>query len=305
LISFTCNICGEHNEVEHLPSEPASCGCGSNSRIRALIHLLSMELFGESIELSRFPKLRTIRGLGISDHAGYAAVLAEKFDYTNTQYDREPRFDLTVTHPQLYGTYDFILAADVVEHIAPPIEAAFKEVCQLLRPSGFFGVTVFCNPQDQMREHFPELHEFRTVQLGEQTVLLNRRRDGTLELREDLIFHGGTGSTLEMREFGISQLERKLVDAGFREVHFLREEIAANGVVIDHDLSQPLIARKEPFHMSPAQRHELVNEWRRADSELQTQRERAERLAQEISFASQTRWVRLGRKIGLGPKFSS
>ena len=133
---------------------------------------------------------------------GYAGILAEKFDYTNTQYDREPRMDLTESHPKLHGTYDFILCADVLEHIAPPIERALDESCRLLKPHGFLGITVFCNPADRLREHFPGLNQFRIVPLGDSTVLINRRTDGALEIRDDLIFHGGTGTTLEMREFG-------------------------------------------------------------------------------------------------------
>ena len=57
----------------------------------------------------------------------------------------------------------------------------------------------YCNPEDRLREHFPELHEFRIVPLGEANVLINRRRDGALEIRDDLVFHGGSGATLEMR----------------------------------------------------------------------------------------------------------
>src|SRR4051794_4686459 len=110
--AFICNICGQHNQYEKLASEPASCVCGSNVRIRALIHLLSLELFGESLVLTEFPRMRSIRGLGISDHEGYAAILADKFDYTNTYHQHVPRFDFEEKHPQLYGTYDFILAAD-------------------------------------------------------------------------------------------------------------------------------------------------------------------------------------------------
>src|SRR5436190_16292623 len=207
--TFICNVCGEHNDYEQLASEPASCACGSNVRTRALIHLLSLELFGESLVLKEFPRLRSIRGLGISDHEVYAGLLAEKFDYTNTYYKHEPRFDLRDAHPQLYGMYDFILAADVIEHIAPPVEAAFTEACQLLKPSGFFGVTVFCNPENRLYEHFPELHEYRIVRLGSQTVVVNRRSDGKLEVREDVSFHGGTEPALEMREFGITPLEEK------------------------------------------------------------------------------------------------
>ena len=184
---FICNICGAHNHIESFETEPASCACGSNVRLRALIHLLSIELFGQDLVLAEFPKLKAIRGLGISDQAGYARILADKFDYTNTFYDREPHLDLSEPHPQLYGTYDFILLADVIEHIAPPIERALEEACRLLKPHGFLGITIFCNPIDQMREHFPELNEFKIVPLGKSPVLVNRRRDGTLEIRDDLV----------------------------------------------------------------------------------------------------------------------
>src|SRR4030081_2819684 len=107
MVSFFCNVCGAQNHVEAFATEPASCTCGSNVRIRALIHLLSLELFGESLILREFPRLKSIRGLGMTDKEGYADILAEKFDYTNTYYDREPRFDFTETHTDRYGTYDF------------------------------------------------------------------------------------------------------------------------------------------------------------------------------------------------------
>ncbi len=263
-----------------------------------------MELFGESLVLKEFPKLRAIRGLGMTDHEGYAARLAEKFDYTNTFYDREPRFDFTEAHPELAGSYDFILSSDVVEHIAPPVEHAFAEACRLLKPSGFLVVTVFCNPADQLREHFPDLHEYRVVRLGEGYALVNRRRDGSIEVREDLIFHAGQGETLEMREFGVSSLKGQLLASGFREVEFLREDVPLVGVVFDQDLSQPLVARKEPFGMSAAQRRQLVNLWRVADGEAYDQRARADKLEQQIRLLSSSRWLRLGKKLGLGPDFS-
>src|SRR5262249_26461094 len=156
------------------------------------------ELFGVSMPLPEFPRLQGIRGIGMTDKECYAARLAATFDYTNTHYDRQPRLDITQPHPELAGTLDFILAADVLEHIAPPVEGAMEELCRLPKPSGFLGVTIYCHPSDQMREHFPDLHEYRIVPLGETNVLVNRRRDGTIEVREGLIFHGGTGVTLEM-----------------------------------------------------------------------------------------------------------
>jgi SAM-dependent methyltransferase len=310
MTSFVCNICGAQNEVEVFRTEPPSCACGSNVRVRALIHLLSMDLFGQSLILAEFPKLKAIRGLGMSDHQGYARLLAEKFDYTNTYYDREPRFDFTEPHVQLSGSYDFILAADVIEHIAPPIERALEEVCRLLKPHGFFGLTIYCNPEDRMREHFPELHQFRIAQLGDSQVLINRRRDGALEIRDDLVFHGGAGATLEMREFGISALKAKLLAAGFLDVHFLIENLPQIGVLFDHDVSQPLIARKEPFVMDKCARSQMIDEWRAAEQRAHQERtcileleRRAEALAQQMRMASSSTWLRLGRRFGLGPKF--
>src|ERR1039458_3052445 len=91
MVCFTCNICGAYNEVERFASEPATCACGSNVRLRALIHLLSLELFGRSLPLHGFPQMKAIRGLGMRDKDCYNGLLAEKFDYTNTFYDREPR----------------------------------------------------------------------------------------------------------------------------------------------------------------------------------------------------------------------
>src|SRR5258708_4286631 len=89
MISFTCNICGAENQVVDFATERATCACGSNVRLRALIHLLSMELFGHDLLLRDFPKLKAIRGIGMTDNKCYAEILADKFDYSNTFYDRK------------------------------------------------------------------------------------------------------------------------------------------------------------------------------------------------------------------------
>lgn len=297
MVRFTCNICGAFNQLEQFATEPASCGCGSNVRIRALIHLLSMELFGQSLTLTEFPKLKAIRGLGMTDKECYASILAEKFDYTNTHYDREPRFDFTEFHPKLAGMYDFILSADVLEHIAPPVNRALAEVSQLLKPCGFLGITVYCSPTDQLREHFPDLHEFRLLPLGDSTVLVNRRRDGSLEVRDNLVFHGGTGSTLEMREFGITALQAHLLESGFRDVSILTEDIPAFGIIFDSDVSQPLLARKEPYVMDRCARSQMMDALRMAQGQLEEQNS-------QIRLAAESKWMQLGRKLGLGPKLA-
>jgi SAM-dependent methyltransferase len=290
--------------MEAFATEPASCACGSNVRLRALIHLLSMELFGSSLTLADFPTLKSIRGLGLSDQPGYARILEEKFNYTNTYYDREPRFDISELHPQIAGTYDFILMADVLEHIAPPLECALQEACRLLNPRGFLGITVYCNPLDQMREHFPELSEFRIVRLGDEQVLVNRRRDGGLEVRDGLIFHGGSGATLEMREFGMTALQNQLLKASFREVFFLTENLPAIGVLFDHDVSQPLIARKDPYLIDRCALRELIEQWTSGRENTSIERTRTDMLVAQVRMAEESRWLRLGRKLGLGPKFT-
>jgi len=296
VVAFTCNICGAKNQVEQLATEPESCACGSNVRVRALIHLLSTQLFGRSLVLTEFPTLKAIRGLGMTDKPCYARLLAEKFDYTNTFYDREPRLDFLEPDPQLTGQYDFILSSDVLEHIGPPIERALEGVCRLLTPHGFMAATVYCNVSDQMREHYPDLHEYRVVQLGSSAVLANRRRDGSLEIRDDLVFHGGSGATLEMREFGMTELRAKLTRAGFLDVHFFADNLPEIGVLFDADVSQPLLAAKQPFVLEKAARMQLVDAWR-------TEHERAEFLAAQISLASGSRWLSLGSRLRLGPKF--
>jgi SAM-dependent methyltransferase len=259
-------------------------------RLRALIHLLSMELFGVSLTLPEFPRLKGIRGIGMSDKECYARTLAQKLDYTNTHYDREPRLDITEPRPDLAGSCDFLLAADVLEHIAPPIDRALEAMCRLLKPNGFLGVTIYCHPGDKMREHFPDLHQYRIVTLGDSSVLVNRRADGKLEVHEDLIFHVGSGATLEMREFGITALRTKLLAAGFQGLYLLTEDIPEIGVVFDPDVSQPLIARKQPFALDGGARKELVELCRKQSA--------------QIDFARQSRWIKLGRALGVGPKFS-
>ena len=154
-----------------------------------------------------------------------------------------------------------------------------------------------------MREHFPSLHEFRIVPLGESSVLINRREDGALEIREDLTFHGGSGATLEMREYGASALRAQLLGAGFRVVHFLTENVPESGILFDHDTSQPLIARNHEFTFDHCAGHQMVDAWQAAEARARLEGERAEVLAERIRLAAGSRWIRLGRKLGIGPRF--
>jgi SAM-dependent methyltransferase len=248
MVAFLCNICGRSNTIERMPQEESSCaGCGSNVRLRALVYLLSTELFGDGFILPDFPRLPGIKGLGLSDQASYAERLAQKFDYLNTYYDREPRLDITAEHPERYGTCDFILSSDVFEHIEAPIGRAFDEAYKLLKPHGVLCLSVPFSLDEQTVERFPGLHEYKIVELNGSPVLINRSADGRLEIRDDLIFHGGVGATLEMRLFSQSGLRQGLCQAGFQNPRFLVEPVPRFGIYFEGSWSLPLVARKKEF----------------------------------------------------------
>src|SRR6516165_8373100 len=134
---FTCNICGKPNgpgRADFAREEVSCVWCGSSVRTRGLLHVLSTEIFGVSLTLPEFPRVKSLRGLGLSDSAQYAEQLASKFDYRNTFLDRGPRLDLGDPPAQELGTYDFIVSSEVFEHVSPPAARVFENALRLLKP---------------------------------------------------------------------------------------------------------------------------------------------------------------------------
>jgi hypothetical protein len=105
------------------------------------------------------------------------------------------------------------------------------EVYGLLKPNGFFIATVPC-PGVELKEHFPDLYEYRILSLGSVPVLVNRKRTGQLEVTDRLAFHRGVGQTLEMRQLTTDFLHRGLLKSGFREVDFLYNDIPPIGIYL-------------------------------------------------------------------------
>jgi muconolactone delta-isomerase len=101
-------------------------------------------------------------------------------------------------------------------------------------------------------------------------------------------------------------------------VEVFLDDLPEVGIIFDSDVSQPLISRKNPFTMSVRARGQLLDLWRAAEEELAEernransaqndalyQRTRADTLARQIEMASESRWLRLGRRFGLGPRFT-
>lgn len=248
--NFTCNVCGALCQRPARPAgrEEAGCAaCGSTVRLRGLVALLAREIFGAHIALPDFPPLPSVRGFGMSDAPALAERLAAKFDYTNTFYHQPPVLDITAPPESELGRNDFIISSEVLEHVPPPVERAFVNLYRLLKPNGLLLLTVPYSLEASTKEHYPDLYEYALASPGGRPVLVNRRRDGAIEVFENLCFHGGAGSTLEMRVFTESSLRQMLLEAGFTEVCIAAEAVAEFGVEYTESWSLPVVARKGRF----------------------------------------------------------
>jgi SAM-dependent methyltransferase len=262
LLSYRCNVCGEACKIKaaKLDREASSCpNCSSSVRMRSIIHILSMELFGRSLSLPEFPSRPDISGLGLSDWEGYALPLSKKLNYKNTFFDREPRLDITHIDSHQEGTLDFLIASEVFEHIPPPVSLAFENAFKLLKPKGLLILTVPFKPSGDAVEHFPDLNNYQIVRSGDGYLLKNITQSGQEQIFKDLIFHGGPGFTLEMRLFSQPALLKELAQAGFKLVKIHGEAFFEFGIYWSIPWAVPLSARKST-HVAQLQIMQLPQE---------------------------------------------
>jgi SAM-dependent methyltransferase len=247
-LSWQCNICGADNRcpVASLERESAPCwACGATLRYRAVAAVLMLRLFGKVEALASLPDRRHLKGVGMSDANCYAKRLAARLGYTNTFYHREPRLDITKPAPQWLGVHDFVITSDVFEHVAPPVQTAFDNLYALLKPGGVVVFSVPFSLESETREHYPDLHRFsirRESKAG--WVLENVTVDGRREEFRELVFHGGPGSTLEMRLFSLAALQRHFAAAGFVDLRVHDEPYFEHGIFWWHPWSLVLSAVK-------------------------------------------------------------
>lgn len=249
-LTFRCNICGHDcaAKVCELKREESSClNCGSTVRWRAVVQVLSLNLFGASLALQDFPIVRDIRGLGMSDWEGYALPLSGKLDYRNTYFNKEPRLDIMDIPAELESSFDFIIASEVFEHVPPPVSLAFENVRRLLKPGGVLIFTAPYTKNEKTVEHFPELYDYELTERDGRCVLKNRTRNGDSQLFENLVFHGGEGEALEMRVFSESDLIKEFEKAGFGSIKIYGEPDFEHGIYWQEDWSLPIAARTAPY----------------------------------------------------------
>ena len=232
-IRFRCNLCGTVNAatLARLSRETRSCaGCGSTVRFRAMAHLLTRAICGRPTALPDLAPRKDIVGIGLSDAAEYALPLSQKFTYQNTWFHKEPRLDITRVDRTHFNRYDFLISSDVYEHVVPPVHHAFTNARRMLKANGVFIFTVPFTLEPETCEHFPELHEWSLAQRDDTWTLHNRTIDGREQAFRDLVFHGGPGSTLEMRVFSRAALEAEFARAGFTHARVASEPYLPFGI---------------------------------------------------------------------------
>jgi SAM-dependent methyltransferase len=244
-IEFRCNLCGTSACCQRslLSRETISCPrCGSTVRFRAIADLVVREVLGVEAALPDLAPHPEVTGLGLSDADAYAHALASKFTYENTYYHTQPRFDITDVAPDRIGRYDFVTASDVFEHVAPPVARAFVNARRLLKPGGRFIFTVPFTLDDDTIEHYPDLHDYRLIEQDGRWQVHNTTARGETQRFDDPVFHGGPGTTLEMRLFSRAALERHFLAAGFARVRVAAEPCEAFGIVWPEPWSVPMVA---------------------------------------------------------------
>lgn len=158
------------------------------------------------------------RVIGVSDSEVTSVALSRKFGskYKNYQYHEEPFLDITKPGINLFNSADIVVCSEVLEHVPAPVQPAFDGLAKILKSSGTLIISV-PHSQNNSRhiEHFLEL---RNAELLDGSKYRGITVEGKIITYENLVFHGGAGSTLEHRVFSEESLIRELKKAGFKNL---------------------------------------------------------------------------------------
>ncbi len=248
MVKFCCNICGKHVTAPKkniTDREKSSCyHCGATLRFRSIIHILSMSLYNKSLAIKDFPHGKDYCGIGMSDSDSYAIPLARKLNYTNTFYHRAPFLDICKVKKKDCSQYDFIISSDVLEHVPPPVGKAFTNIYKLLKPGGVCIFTVPFRQKGEYKEHFPDLYDYNLKTINGEVVLINTTKNGEVQKFENLRFHGGAGTTLEMRDFTLDELKYQINKAGFKDLTIHQKDYPDYGIIWNQKQHIPMSMRR-------------------------------------------------------------
>lgn len=233
--SFTCNICGKKIKATFdnlIGRETISCyKCGSTLRFRSIINALSLRLFQDALTIPNFRLDKEIVGLGMSDAQIYAKPLSKKFNYINTFLHTEPKLDVANLDSKWFNYANFIISSEVLEHVNPPVNIAFNNLFKILKNDGIVVFSVPYKNEGNTVEHFPNLYNYKIEDINGRKKLHNITINGDSEIFDNLIWHGGPGNVLEMREFSEQDIMKELTDAGFNDIRIHDEEYAQFGII--------------------------------------------------------------------------
>ena len=234
-VHFSCPICEGKSwtDISELHREGGICrSCGSTVRHRAIILAILKASSNSPLTYfwglsRRFPEVKkqdTVI-IGLSDHHVMVDYLTSRFTYTNTFYDDEPKLD--ITSPEITSKADILISSDVFEHTLGDPSFAFAGAASILKAGGKFVLTVPYTQDGQTIEHYPGLKSYRFDSDTGSTFGLFE--DGEREL-VNAVYHGGPGSTLELRMFSKEGVLNCLQKAGFVDIEIDERDIPRYGV---------------------------------------------------------------------------
>jgi hypothetical protein len=225
---WVCCLCGGTNTYDFAVDRPQwvpepECRekcycehCGCTWRDRAIGFGVLHGLSSVSGPLSERTRDATVLGLGVGDSVALSASLAATFGYTNSHIDRFPELDIRAIPPTLAGQFRFVTCSDVLEHVLPPVEAGISGLLSLLSSTGFAVISV---PVDYpaFKENYPGLVGWQ----GSEGGVTWTDEDGFERHDESPTFHGGSGDTLELRQWTAETMEDALLRNGFSRLERL------------------------------------------------------------------------------------
>ncbi len=244
--NFICNICGrgaQFNPVGDWREAPSCSSCGSSVRVRQMVHCVALGVLGKSVPLPSVEQ-RDITGVGLSDPEVLADALTKAFSYKNSFYYQQPRLDICSPSPQWIGTADFLTSSDIFDLVSNPVSKAFSGAYQVLKPNGLLVLTVPFDDRPVTTEYFPGVVESKAITFNGEWLLIGKTTSGQFQIYRDVTVRTDPHASVAMRFFGLSDLLRDLLHAGFSEIHVHAEAVPDYGIFPPHGQGLPITAWK-------------------------------------------------------------